>query len=128
MGCDMDRAPRRTFLHVQADTSFAPPHEQFRSAQGVAICHGSHLLFWTSSRQAFITLSTAQSELLGYTEAIQCGEAAGCLMKLFGFETEKVLEGDSRAALCQVQSDGGIWRTCKASSFFVPGNFARGDE
>ena len=98
-------------LHVRADTSFAPPHEQFRSVQGVAVFHGSHLLFWTSSRQAFVTLSTAESELLGYTEGLQCGEAVGCLVNLLGFNTEKVLEGDSKAALCQVQSDGGSWRT-----------------
>ena len=98
-------------LHVRADTSFAPPHEQFRSVQGVAVFHGSHLLRWTSSRQAFVTLSTAEGELLGYTEAQQCGEAVGCLVQLFGYNTKKVLEGDSKAALCQVQSDGGSWRT-----------------
>ena len=98
-------------LHVRADTSFAPPHEQFRSVQGVAVYHGTHLLLWTSSRQAFITLSTAEGELLGYTEALQCGEAVGCLLDLLGYKTEKILEGDSKAALCQVQSDGGSWRT-----------------
>ena len=58
-------------LHVRADTSFAPRHEQFRSAQGVAVFHGSHLLLWTSLRQAFITLSTAEGELFGYTEPLR---------------------------------------------------------
>ena len=96
---------------VRADTSFAPPHEQFRSVQGVAVFHGSHLLVWTSPRQAFVTLSTAESELLGHTKGLQCGEAVGCLVDLLRFDTEKVLEANSKAALCQVQSDGGSWRT-----------------
>ena len=49
-------------LYVRADTSFGPPHEQFRSVQGVAVYLGEHLLLWTSSRQPFVTLSTAESE------------------------------------------------------------------
>ena len=54
-------------MYIKADTSFALPHEQYRSVQGVAVFLGSHLLLWTSSRQAFITMSTGEAELLGYT-------------------------------------------------------------
>ena len=110
-GLRYEQDEEHQILHVRADTSFAPPHEQFRSVQGVAVFHGSHLLLRTSSRQAFVTLSTAESELVGYTEALQCGESVNCLLQLFGFETTKWLEGDSKAALVQLQSDGGSWRT-----------------
>ena len=98
-------------LHVKADTSFGPAHEQFRSVQGVALYHGSHLLLWTSSRQPFVTLSTAESELVGYSEALQCGMSLSELLSLLNYPTKKILEGDSKAALCQVTSDAGSWRT-----------------
>ena len=98
-------------LKVKADTSYGPPHEQYRSVQGVAIFLGSHLLLWTSSRQAFVTLSTAECELVGYTEALQCTESLSSLLELMQVTVPKVLEGDSRAALAQIQNDGGSWRT-----------------
>ena len=98
-------------LHVKADTSFGPAHEQFRSVQGVALYHGSHLLLWSSSRQPFVTLSTAEGELVGYSEAFQCGMSLSELLLLFNYPTKKVLEGDSKAALCQITSDAGSWRT-----------------
>ena len=62
-------------ITVMADTSFAPPHEKFRSVQGILVLHGNNLLAWESTRQAFITQSTAEAELVGYNEAFQLGEA-----------------------------------------------------
>eukprot|EP00435_Cladocopium_sp_Y103_P068747 s75_g32.t1 len=47
-------------LKVLADTSFAPPHEKFRSVQAVVVEHGANILAWQSARQAFITQSTAE--------------------------------------------------------------------
>ncbi len=96
---------------MRADTSFGPPREQFRSVQGVAVYLGDHLLLWTSSRQPFVTLSTAESELLAYTEALQCTESVSKLLKVMNLDFNKILEGDSKAALCQIQNDGGSWRT-----------------
>ena len=98
-------------MYIKADTSFALPHEQYRSVQGVAVFLGSHLLLWTSSRQAFITMSTGEAELLGYTEALQCCQSIGDLLLMMGVSTQKHLHGDSKAALCQLQADGGSWRT-----------------
>ena len=98
-------------MYIKADTSFALPHEQYRSVQGVAVFLGSHLLLWTSSRQAFITMSTGEAELLGYTEALQCCQSIGDLLMMMGVNTHKHLQGDSKAALCQLQADGGSWRT-----------------
>ena len=98
-------------MYIKADTSFALPHEQYRSVQGVAVFLGSHLLLWTSSRQAFITMSTGEAELLGYTEALQCCQSIGDLLLMMGVSTQKHLQGDSKAALCQLQADGGSWRT-----------------
>ena len=67
-------APKeRDTTNVLADTSFAPPHEKFRSVQAVVIEHGPNVLAWETSRQAFITQSTAEAELVGYKEAFQIG-------------------------------------------------------
>ena len=69
-------------IKVLADTSFVPPHEKFRSVQAVVIEHGPNFLAWETSRQAFITQSTAEAELLGYNEAFQIGQAAAALLEV----------------------------------------------
>eukprot|EP00435_Cladocopium_sp_Y103_P022093 s4393_g5.t1 len=100
-----------TTLKVSADTSFAPPHEKYRSVQAVVVEHGPNILAWESSRQAFITQSTAEAELLGYNEAFQLGEATAALCSVFEIKVKKKLRGDCKAALAQIQGDTGPWRT-----------------
>ena len=51
-----------------SDISFAPQGE--RSLQGILTCVGGAPLLWEATRQAFATLSTAESELVGYVEAM----------------------------------------------------------
>ena len=98
-------------LYIKTDTSFAPPVEKYRSIQGTALFHGTHLLQWSSSKQAFITLSTAEAELVGYTEGFQQAQSIGELLRVFGCYTIKHLEGDCKAALAQITSDATAWRT-----------------
>ena len=98
-------------LEIFSDASFAPPHEQFRSVQGLLAEHGRNLLLWSSSRQAFIVQSTAEAELLSYNESYQAGESVGALLEIFGFETKKQLLGDNKAALVLCTGETGPWRT-----------------
>ena len=98
-------------LEVFSDASFAPPHEQFRSVQGLLVEHGRNLILWSSSRQAFIVQSTAEAELLSYTESYQAGESVGALLEIFGFQTRKHLLGDNKAALVLCTGETGPWRT-----------------
>ena len=98
-------------LLVKTDTSFAPPVDGYRSVQGTAIFHGDHLLQWSSGRQAFVTLSTAEAELVGYVDGFQQGQCIDGLLKIFGFHTYKRLQGDCKAALAQINSDATAWRT-----------------
>ena len=98
-------------LLVKTDTSFAPPVEGYRSVQGTAIFHGNHLLQWSSGRQSFVTLSTAEAELVGYVDGFQQGQSVDGLLKIFGFKTLKRLQGDCKAALSQISSDATAWRT-----------------
>ena len=98
-------------MKVLADTSFGPPHEKYRSVQAVVIEHGSNVLAWESSRQAFVTQSTAEAELLGYNEGYQMGEAAASLLSVLEMEVNRKLQGDCKAALAQILGDTGPWRT-----------------
>ncbi len=98
-------------LLVKTDTSFAPPVERYRSVQGTAIFHGDHLLQWSSGRQSFVTLSTAEAELVGYVDGFQQGQSVDGLLRIFGFNTHKRLQGDCKAALAQINSDATAWRT-----------------
>ena len=98
-------------LQVLADTSYAPPHEKYRSVQGVIVEHGDNILAWESTRQAFITQSTAEAELVGYNEAYQMGEATASLLEVFNVQVERKLKGDCKAVLAQILGDTGPWRT-----------------
>ena len=98
-------------LEAFADASYAPPVEQFRSVSGVLVEHGGDVLAWTSSRQAFITQSTAEAELLAYNEAYQMAESVASLLQVVGYKVQRRLLGDNRAALTLCSAETGPWRT-----------------
>ena len=69
-------------LEVMVDASFGPPHEGYRSVQSTMMTHGGNPIMWASTRQPFITQSTAaEAELLAYNEAYQNGESTGALLE-----------------------------------------------
>ena len=99
-------------MTAYVDASFAPPHEGYRSVQGVVLTHGRNVLMWHSMRQPFITQSTAEAELLGYGEAYQEGESLLALLQILELEVQgSILYGDNRAALVLCCQDTGPWRT-----------------
>ena len=98
-------------LEAFADASYAPPVEQYRSISGVVVEHRGNVLAWTSARQAFITQSTAEAELVAYNEAYQMGESVASLLQVVGYEVQRRLLGDNRAALTLCSAETGPWRT-----------------
>ena len=98
-------------LEIYSDASFAPPHEGHRSIQGAVVEHCGNVLAWTSTRQAFVTQSTAESELVAFNEAYQVGESTAALLSMFKVEVERLLYGDNRAALSLCSAECGSWRT-----------------
>jgi hypothetical protein len=73
---------------------------------------------WQSSQQAFVTHSTAESELVGYCEALNVGrpmEAMICAMineKVGTNAIERVIYGDNAAAISMAHGTGtSSWRT-----------------
>ena len=104
------------FLEGFSDASFAPDSE--RSQQCILVFAAGGLVAWTSSRQPFVTMSTAESELVAICELVTCmkslehlaaeimlGNAAD-----FG-KVRKVLYSDSQAALAVCRCAAGSWRT-----------------
>ena len=98
-------------MTVATDASFAPEHEKFRSITGLIISHGSSTLQWLSTRQPFVTQSTCEAELIGFSEGYQAGESTAALLEIFNVRVKRELIGDNKAALAQVLGDTGPWRT-----------------
>ncbi len=89
-------------LNILVDASYAPPHEGYRSVQGAIYMHGGNVLMWSSSRQGFITQSTAESELLAYNESAQGEESVAHLLECFNQKVARRLIGDSKPGLIQL--------------------------
>ena len=62
-------------MEIYSDVSYAPPHEQHRSVQGIVVEHTGCVLSWESSRQGFVVQSTAEAELLSSTDS--AGDSGG---------------------------------------------------
>ena len=69
-----------TRVEVYADVSFAP--QSSKSVQGVIGLYGGAPIQWLSNRQGCLTLSTAESELLSYIEAMSVADAIGCIISI----------------------------------------------
>ena len=122
--CDGSHGPYGTLqiprhsrlLEAFADISFNPQGE--RSHQGIILCVAGAPIQWEASRQAFHTMSTAESELVGYCEATTMLKSAEALMTVIqgcGVENddsfEKVIYGDNSSALSILMNPDGGWRT-----------------
>ena len=110
-GLNYTRIDDPTVLNVLVDASYAPPHEGYRSVQGAIYMHGSNVLMWSSSRQGFITQSTAEAELLAYNESAQGAESVAHLLECFDMKVARRLIGDSKSGLVQLTGEVGSWRT-----------------
>lgn len=98
-------------LEVYADISYSPTREGYRSVQCLVLVHGGNVVCWESSRQTIICHSTAESELISYTEGHQLGEALSELFRAVGNPVSCILYGDNVAAIASVNNETGSWRT-----------------
>ena len=107
---------RGPLLEGYSDASFAPSAE--RSQQCVLVFASGGLVAWCSSRQPFVTMSTAESELVAICEMTTCLKsleqlaAEVSLGKASDFvKVMKVLFSDSQSALSVCRCAAGSWRT-----------------
>ena len=98
-----------TGLIAYSDASYAP--EGNRSHTGwVVFLHGSPVC-WRSARQAFVTLSTAEAELVAGLDAVVALQSAEAMLSEFGVSSfDKTLRVDSQSALA-IAIGHGSWRT-----------------
>ena len=98
-------------VEVFVDSSFSLEHEQYRSVTGVLLMQGNAPISWTSNRQPFIATTTAEAEIIGYSESQQQADGLDQLLQVFGSNPMFNLYGDSRSALSLSTGEGGPWRT-----------------
>ena len=103
-------------LEGYSDASFAPSSE--RSQQCILIFALGGLVAWSSSRQPFVTMSTAESELVAICELATCLKSVEQLTAEIMLEkaseftkVTKVLYSDSQSALAVCRCVAGSWRT-----------------
>ena len=109
------------------DASFAP--NSGRSQQAIMVFVLGGLVAWTSSRQAFVTMSTAESELVAICELVTCLKSVEQLVaevmlssKDRDPEVVKAICSDSQAALWVCRCAAGSWR---ARHLRIRGNMIR---
>ena len=96
-------------IEAFSDASFAPEGEVSHGAFLVKVA--GCLVFWRSGRQSFITLSTAEAEMMEIMESMVAGESIGAIADEIYGELHRKSWTDSQAALSILSSDGGPWRT-----------------
>ena len=97
-------------VEAYADASFAPAAEAYKSVHGTIVMVAGCPILWSSARQPFIT--TAEAELVAYTEVFQQAEGVATLLEALGMENvRRSLYGDNKSALALCQGDVGAWRT-----------------
>ena len=95
-------------LEVHSDVSFGGE----RSHQGLLAVWAGGLIQWESKRQSFATLSSSESEVTSYVDAMSLGDSVAVLVDLFeeGRLTEKgtrVLYSDSQAGIQVILNPSG---------------------
>ena len=107
--CFDGAAPEMMMIEAMADASFAPEGDVSHGAFIIEV--GQCPVFWRSGRQSFVTLSTAEAEMVEVIESMIAGESIGAIAdELFGSLPRKSWT-DSQSALAILTTDGGSWRT-----------------
>ena len=96
-------------IEVFTDASFAP---------GGGVSHGCEVfmwggccILWSSSKQPFPALSTAEAELIALLEGVVMGESVGCIFEEIVGRQRRLLFCGNTAAISLASMKGGNWRT-----------------
>ena len=77
-------------VEAYADASFAPAAEAYKSVHGTIVMVAGCPILWSSARQPFITGSTAEAELVAYTEVFQQAEGVATWLEALRIENVEV--------------------------------------
>ena len=93
-----------------SDASFSPFGEKSYGASVVTI--NGYPIAWKASKQAFVTLSVMEAELLEASTATLLMENIGCLLdEICGTKVARQLFVDNASAVSMMQGGPGSWRT-----------------
>ena len=101
-------------VRVFSDASHGP--QGGRGQQGLLVTYNGAPVQWESRQQPFATLSSAESELMGYVDGVVMGESVAAIVNVLEdhklhLEGEQVLCGDSQTGLKILVAPDGPWRT-----------------
>lgn len=97
-------------VEVYSDASYAS--SELKSLTGIVACIGGTPVAWHTSRQAFITLSTAEAELMSLLESLVTVRSIGALVEaVLGTKATLKLHSDSTAAIAIAAGTTSSWRT-----------------
>lgn len=97
-------------VEVFSDASYAS--SGLKSLTGIVVCVGGTPIAWHTTRQAFVTLSTAEAELMSLLESLVSARSAGSLVEaVLGEKIALRLHSDSTAAIAFAAGTTSSWRT-----------------
>ncbi|CAE7665157.1 HCF244, partial [Symbiodinium sp. CCMP2456] len=97
-------------LVAWSDASFSPSGEKSFGASVVTV--NGYPVAWKASKQAFVTLSVMEAELLEASTATTLLENIGCLLdELAGLYVPRRLLVDNASAVAMIAGGPGSWRT-----------------
>ena len=97
-------------LVAWSDASFSPSGERSFGASVVTV--NGYPVAWKASKQAFVTLSVMEAELLEASTATTLLENVGCLLdELVGVPVPRRLLVDNASAVAMITGGPGSWRT-----------------
>ena len=97
-------------IEVYSDASYAS--SDLKSLTGVVVCYGGTPIAWHTTRQAFVTLSTAEAELMAMLEGLVTIRSAGALVEAVLERKVKMrMHSDSTAAIAIAAGTTSSWRT-----------------
>ena len=109
-GGSQRRARHENLIEVYTDASYAS--SGLKSISGVVGFYAGAPVFWITCRQSFVTLSTAEAELMSMLEGLT---ALRCVKSVVSMVQSGPLEGrmysDSTAGISIVSGTTGSWRT-----------------
>eukprot|EP00435_Cladocopium_sp_Y103_P042410 s480_g11.t1 len=105
------RRPRHhNLVEVYTDASFASSN--LRSTSGVVGFFAGSPVFWFTGRQSFVTLSTAEAELMAMLEGLTSLRCIKSIVDMLqGTEAEGRMFSDSTAGISIALGTTGSWRT-----------------
>ena len=104
-----EKASIRT-VDIYTDASYGS--SELKSISGVVVFVGGTPVGWQTTRQPFITLSTAEAELMAMLEGLIAGRSTAALLEAVVEEKAEVrLHSDSTAAIAIATGTTSSWRT-----------------